>query len=121
MMASKARVFGDDEVLKEILSVVSPHDAKKLGRKVRNFDEAVWKAHRLNAVIDGNMYKFSQNEALRHYLVGTGQQVLVEASPYDRIWGIGMTAQDKAACEPGRWKGLNLLGFALMSVRESLL
>ncbi|MGV3662028.1 MAG: NADAR family protein [Prosthecobacter sp.] len=120
MMAEKARLFGDAETLAEILVAQSPAIAKKLGRKVSGFDDARWLAARWDIVVRGNRAKFSQHAGLREFLLHTGDRILVEASPYDRIWGIGMAATDTNAENPAQWKGLNLLGFALMEVREHL-
>jgi hypothetical protein len=72
-------------------------------------------------VVEGNVAKFGQHAGLRGFLLGTGDRVLVEASPRDRIWGIGLGASDELAADPGNWRGLNLLGFALMEVRRQLL
>lgn len=120
MMAGKARLFGDREVLEEILATHDPATVKKLGKTVRGFDEATWKARCLDLVTDGNVAKFSQDDALRAHLVGTGAAVLVEASPLDRIWGIGLKAEHPDARDPRRWRGANLLGFALMRARARL-
>lgn len=120
MMASKARLFGDEEHLPLILDSASPGEAKAHGGAVRGFDEATWQRHRLDIVIRGSVAKFSSDEELRSYLAGTGTRVLVEASPRDRIWGIGVNGDDPAAEHPSRWKGLNLLGFALMEARARL-
>lgn len=120
MMASKARLFGDDETLKQILESADPKTAKALGRQVKHFDGDVWTENCRRLVTEGNVAKFSQNEALRAYLIGTEDYVLVEASPYDRIWGIGLKATDDKAKHPSTWEGQNLLGFALMDVRAQL-
>ena len=88
--------------------------------QVQGFDEAKWQAARYDIVVRGNLAKFSQNEALRSFLLNTGERVLVEASPVDPIWGIGLAANDPLAEQPAQWRGLNLLGFALMDVRRSL-
>ncbi len=120
MMAGKARLFGDDETLGEILATHDPATVKKLGRKVRGFDEAAWKQRRLDLVTEGNVAKFSQRADLRGHLLATGDAVLVEASPLDRIWGIGLAAEHPDALDPRRWKGLNLLGFALMRARARI-
>ncbi|MEM7249641.1 MAG: NADAR family protein, partial [Acidobacteriota bacterium] len=117
---SQARLFGDEERLAEILAASEPAQAKKLGRRVKPFDDVRWKAERRDIVTAGNHAKFSQNARLRDFLLGTGRQVLVEASPMDRIWGIGMSAKDPRASDPRQWQGHNLLGFALMDVRERL-
>lgn len=118
MMAGKARLFQDQEMLDNILHCQSPAEAKKLGRQVQNFDPEVWKLHRSGIVEVGNFHKFSQHPELRDYLMSTGQRVIVEASPRDRIWGIGMGKNNPNAHQPEFWRGLNLLGFALMEVRD---
>ncbi|GGU34668.1 NADAR family protein [Streptomyces violascens] len=120
MMASKARLFGDAEAERAALTAANPALAKKAGRLVRGFDEAVWRRERYGAVLAGSLHKFGQDEALRAYLLGTGNRVLVEASPLDRIWGIGLAADAPEADDPARWRGLNLLGFALTEAREQL-
>ena len=120
MMAEKARLFGDDAMRAEILAAPSPDKAKNLGRKVRGFDEARWHDTRFEIVCRGSVAKFESDAALRGYLLGTANKVLVEASPYDRVWGIGMGAKDERARDPRTWQGLNLLGFALMHARATL-
>ena len=120
MMAEKARLFGDDATRAKILAAHHPAEAKKLGREVRGFDEERWQAERFELVTQGNLAKFGQDDALRAYLLSTGATILVEASPTDTIWGIGRAANNPAASEPAEWRGLNLLGFALMRVRAML-
>lgn len=120
MMARKAEVFGDRESLERVIRSPSPAAAKKLGRQVKGFDNQVWLKHRFNIVVQGNIGKFSANLALKDFLLGTGERVLVEASPTDRIWGIGLAADHPDAGNPDKWKGDNLLGFALMVVRRRL-
>lgn len=120
MMAEKARLFGDQATREEIVEAKSPAIAKKLGRKVANFDDQIWLQHRWDIVVRGNAAKFSQHDPLRTFLTQTGDRILVEASPFDRIWGIGMASNHPDAEKPENWKGLNLLGFALMEVRNSL-
>jgi len=120
MMAQKAILFKDETILPEILSTKTPNDAKKLGRKVKNFDEALWLKHRYEFVKQGNILKFSQHETLKGFLLGTGDKVIVEASPYDTIWGIGLSQDAPDAKHFSTWKGLNLLGFALMETRDEL-
>ncbi|GAA1793285.1 NADAR domain-containing protein [Luedemannella flava] len=117
MMAEKARLFGDKETAARIVAAASPGAAKALGRQVARFDDATWREHRSDIVVAGNRAKFGQHPELLAYLVGTRGRVLVEASPQDRIWGIGLAASDGRAFDPARWPGLNLLGFALMRVR----
>lgn len=120
MMVSKARLFGDESAASRILAAESPREAKALGRAVRGFDEEVWKASRYRVVVDGNTAKFAQNPELLLYLTSTTGRVLVEASPEDQIWGIGLAADNNRSRRPSQWRGLNLLGFALMDVREKL-
>ncbi|MFC9925094.1 NADAR family protein [Streptomyces sp. NPDC127190] len=120
MMAGKARLFGDADALRRVLAAGHPAEAKKAGRLVRGFDEEVWERERFRIVVEGSVHKFSADEELRRFLLGTGDRVLVEASPVDRVWGIGLTADDEAAMDPERWRGPNLLGFALMEARERL-
>lgn len=121
MMAGKARLFKDLEIWEEIIRSETPKEAKALGRKVRNFDQLVWEAHRCEIVIKGNQLKFSQHAELNAYLVNTGKRVLVEASPLDQVWGIGLAKDHRDATDPSKWKGLNLLGFCLMEVRDLLI
>lgn len=120
MMAEKARLFGDEETRTRILQAASPGAAKRLGRAVRGFEDQAWAEARFGIVVRGNRAKFEQNPDLRAFLLGTGERVLVEASPMDRIWGIGLKGDDPRAEDPERWRGLNLLGFALMEVRRRL-
>lgn len=120
MMAEKARLFGDDETLAAILAAESPGAAKALGRRVAGFDEACWVAERVGIVVRGSVAKFGSSPELRDYLVGSVGRVLVEASPADLIWGIGLASDDEAASSPSRWPGQNLLGNALMGARAEL-
>jgi ribA/ribD-fused uncharacterized protein len=120
MMAEKARLFGDEATRALILQATHPDQAKKLGRRVQNFDETRWNAVRFEVVVRGNVAKFSQHPELRQYLMQTAPRVLVEASPVDAIWGIGLAQDHPKAANPGEWRGLNLLGFALMEVRDQL-
>jgi ribA/ribD-fused uncharacterized protein len=120
MMWRKATLFGDDAMAERILAAPHPHAAKAFGARVAAFDQETWDRQRVPIVVAGNLAKFGQHQALRTFLLGTGRRVLVEASPVDRIWGIGLTRDDPAATDPARWRGLNLLGFALMRVRETL-
>jgi ribA/ribD-fused uncharacterized protein len=118
MMAGKARLFGDDEILATILQAETPADAKKLGRAVRGFDQDVWVKERYDIVVRGNVEKFRQ--AHRDFLVATGDKVLVEAAPRDTVWGIGLGKDNPKAQDPRTWRGQNLLGFALMDARAAL-
>ena len=120
MMADKARLFGDLDAEAQIIAAGSPDEAKQLGRKIDRFDEKIWTDHRFGIVVDANLAKFSQHPELEAFLLGTGDKILVEASPLDWIWGVGLAADDPGVENPNLWKGLNLLGFALMEVRERL-
>ncbi|MFI6321967.1 NADAR family protein [Nonomuraea sp. NPDC050556] len=120
MMAHKAWLFDDHETAAKILGARHPGEAKALGRAVQGFDESVWDARRFDIVVRGNVAKFGQHPELKEFLLATRNRVLVEASPVDRIWGIGLTAADERAASPSTWQGLNLLGFALMAAREAL-
>ena len=120
MMAAEARLFGDQGHLAQILRAPDPKTAKSLGRQVAGFDDATWRAHARELVAEGAFAKFDQNPPLRDYLLGTGAAVLVEASPYDRRWGIGLSAGSDKARHPDTWGGQNWLGFALMDVRDRL-
>lgn len=120
MMWSKATLFGDDRVAAAVLETDSPKRAKALGREVAGFDGPRWAQHRYDTVVVANLAKFGQHPELRRYLLGTGDAVIVEASPDDVIWGIGLAATDPDAVRPERWPGTNLLGFALMEVRAAL-
>ncbi|KQV47737.1 NADAR family protein [Duganella sp. Root336D2] len=120
MMAQKARLFNDAVALGRILQSPNPAVAKAAGREVEGFDEEVWAENRWDIVVKANHAKFSQNPALRKFLLATGEQVLVEASPVDFVWGTGFAADSPHAENPFEWTGMNLLGFALMEVRARL-
>lgn len=120
MMAEKARLFADHETRTRILAATTPAEAKDLGRAVRGFENEEWNRHRSDIVVRGNLAKFGQNPEMGRFLRDTGEHVLVEASPVDRIWGIGLAQDDARATDPTKWRGLNLLGFALMEVRAAL-
>jgi ribA/ribD-fused uncharacterized protein len=120
MMAAKAKLFNDDSIALKILDAESPAEVKKLGRLVNGFDPIVWEVHKYDIVVKGNQYKFSQHPALKSFLIATESKIIVEASPVDNIWGIGMAASDSGVYDPQKWKGENLLGFALMEVRDKL-
>lgn len=120
MMAQKALLFGDTDAAQQILACRRPAEVKELGRHVRGFDQARWEAHRFDIVVAASRAKFGQNAALRDCILGTASAVLVEASPKDTIWGIGLAEADPRARDPLAWCGLNLLGFALMVARARL-
>lgn len=118
MMAEKARLFNDEEMWASIINAATAGAAKKLGRQVSNFDPAIWDKHKFQIVVEGNKHKFEQAEDQATFLLNTKERVLVEASPKDQIWGIGMAQNSKDAERPDHWRGQNLLGFALMEVRD---
>ena len=120
MMYGKAMLFGDRETAEKILAARSPRQQKALGRKVRGFDESRWKAQRENIVYRGNEAKFTQNKHLLKALMDTGDTELVEASPTDRIWGVGMAEDNPLIHDRGHWQGLNLLGKVLTRLRDDL-
>lgn len=120
MMAEKARIFGDVDAERLAIDAANPALAKAAGRAVRDFDETVWQRERFEIVVRGSVHKFSASPDLREYLLRTGDRVLVEASPRDRVWGIGLGAKNEDAERPAAWRGLNLLGFALMEARARL-
>ena len=121
MMYGKAKLFGDDEVGAQILEADHPRTHKALGRKVKNFDQGIWERERMRIVKDGNRAKFTQNAELLATLLATKGTTLVEASPFDKIWGIGLSASDARAQDPKQWKGKNLLGVVLTELRDELL
>lgn len=120
MMVRKARLFGDEASAAAILRAPTPNIAKSLGRRVQGFTDELWHAHREDIVFTGNLAKFSQHPPFKHFLLETGNTILVEASPVDSIWGIGLAQDSESAEHPAAWRGLNLLGFALMKVRDQL-
>ena len=120
MMAEKARLFGEEEIRRQILREAGPMACKRLGRKVSNFEKEVWDARCGEIVVKGNVAKFSQNSELKAFLLSTGNAILAEGAPRDKIWGIGMGKSNPLAQDPALWRGRNLLGFALMEVRDIL-
>jgi ribA/ribD-fused uncharacterized protein len=122
LMYHKALLMEDEQMAKRILQTGDPKSVKALGRKVRNWDESKWVANRERIMYDGCLAKFSNpdNLEMKNDLLSTQGTHLVEASPYDKIWGIGLRATDEKSKNPNTWKGLNLLGKTLDKVRESL-
>ena len=121
MMAQKAKIFGDEEIFEMILKNEDPKEIKALGRKVRGYDPAVWDENKFSVVYEGSYAKFTQNDDLKEFLLSTDGKILVEASPYDKIWGIGLRQGSEGIEDPKNWKGTNLLGFALTQVRDDIL
>jgi ribA/ribD-fused uncharacterized protein len=120
MMHQKAIVFNDFYIASQILLTEDPKEQKALGRKIQGFDKNIWDSVCLGIVYKGNLAKFSQNENLRSELLSTGDRIMVEASPLDKIWGIGIAEDHPDAESPEHWKGLNLLGSALNLVKKQL-
>lgn len=120
LMASKARLFKDDEMLGRILKSSSAAKAEKLGRLIYNVVDNVWGSTSFDLVKEGAVHKFGQNPALKEFLLGTGDAIIAEASPLDSAWAIGLARSHKHARQPENWKGANLLGFALMEARDEL-
>lgn len=120
MMHQKALLFGDVYTAQEILNEPVPALQKKLGRKVSNFDPIKWNSVAKDIVLKGNMAKFTQNADLKKLLLATDDKIMVEASPYDKIWGIGMHFDDCGIENPKNWKGTNWLGEVLNKVKENI-
>lgn len=120
MMAKKALLAQDLDTYLRIMAESDPAKCAKLGKEVRNLDLAVWDVWKREVVFNGNYAKFSQNSEAKELLLRTVPRILVEANPYDFIWGIGMHADDPYAAEPAFWRGQNLLGSILMMVRNVL-
>ena len=121
MMYKKARLFEDSQIAEQVLLTKKPRDQKALGRRVRNFDTTTWNNHCKQIVYEANHAKFTQNEVLKEALLATVGTELVEASPYDKIWGIGLTADNPDAQDRNKWQGTNWLGEILTQVREDIL
>ncbi|MDR2026062.1 MAG: NADAR family protein [Prevotellaceae bacterium] len=120
MMGQKALIFNDSESFEKILSANHPKTIKELGRKVKNFDGNEWDKIKYKIVLNGNFYKFTQNKEMMEILISTGKKILVEASPFDKIWGVGLDEKNEKIYNPNYWEGENLLGFALMELRDVL-
>ncbi|HEY9046475.1 MAG TPA: NADAR family protein [Ohtaekwangia sp.] len=120
MMAEKAALFREWDIVNKIIVSDKPGEVKALGRQVRNFDEVLWNKWKYEIVRTGSIHKFHQNKELRNYLLNTGDKVIVEASPTDAVWGIGLSQDHKMVDNPHTWQGTNLLGFALMEARNFL-
>lgn len=120
MMYRKAICFGDDKIAAQILATEDVAEIKALGRLVSGYDENLWNGVRQIVVYEGLLAKFSQNPELKERLKRTGSAVLAECAVKDRIWGIGLSMYDPDRFDRTKWKGQNLLGYALMMVREKL-
>ena len=120
MMYRKAICFNDETIAAEILKTDDVAEIKALGRQVSGYDDNVWNGIRQIAIYEGLLAKFSQNEELREQLLATGDATLAECAVRDRIWGIGLSMTDPDRLDRAKWKGQNLLGYALMMVRTKL-
>lgn len=118
MMHKKALLFGDGYIAEKILESNHPKVQKALGREVKGFDKETWDFHARQIVYEGCFYKFKQNREAYDYLMGTRGHYLVEASPYDTVWGIGLGCNDEKAGNPENWRGTNWLGQVLTALRE---
>jgi ribA/ribD-fused uncharacterized protein len=120
MMAQKACLFNDEESFKAVMSTPSPREQKAIGRRVKGYDQVHWDNCKYGIVRYGNILKFSQNEDLREFLLGTVGLTLVEAAPWDKVWGVGTGPENDSTFDPERWKGSNLLGKAVEETRATL-
>jgi hypothetical protein len=121
MMYKKAIVFNDNKIAKEILETTDVSKIKALGRQVSNYNDTYWNGVRQIIIYKGLLEKFSQNKDLKKRLLNTGNDILAECAVQDKIWGIGLSIKDVNRWDMEKWRGQNLLGFALMMVREDLL
>lgn len=121
MMHCKAAMFGDEIAAAAIMGTPSPWRQKAIGRTVAGYDEEVWARERFSMMVEVVYYKAMQDEEIKAYLLSTGDSVIVEASPEDPVWGIGMRADDPRAIDRSKWQGDNLLGEAWTVAREMIL
>ena len=120
MMYHKAKIFKDEKIAKEIMSIKDVKKIKALGRKVKNFDSNIWDKYKFNIIVNGNYLKFSQNKFFQDELLLYKDLIFVEASPYDKIYGVGLHYSDDLILEEKNWQGENLLGKALNEVVKLL-
>ncbi len=120
MMVKKARLFNDITMAEKILQEPSPYQQQKMGREISGYQQALWDRNKYGIIWFGNYLKFTQHVDLKERLLATGNKILAEASPVDKVWGIGLAADDDHILDETNWTGQNLLGKALMSVRDSL-
>lgn len=120
MMYQKAICFSDHEIASQILQTTDVTEIKSLGRSVSGYDDHVWNGIRQIVVFEGLFAKFSQNDLLKKELLATQEAVLAECAVKDRIWGIGFSMSDPNRLQKDKWRGENMLGYALMMVRKKL-
>lgn len=118
MMYHKAILFNSPDIAKAILKETNPKEHKKLGRSVKGFDMHWWEENAIQIVFRGNHAKFSQNKRLYDMLMNTNPSTLVEASPFDKVWGNGLSEEDSKKIDPSKWPGKNWLGLTLTNLRE---
>ena len=121
MMYFKAKTFNDDEIAEKILQTSNPKEQKALGRQVKGYNDEVWNEVRFSVVTHLNYLKFSQNRELKSILVMLKDWDFVEASPEDKIWGVGMSVDDPLIFDPSNWKGQNLLGKAIKKAQTRII
>jgi ribA/ribD-fused uncharacterized protein len=121
MMYMKGKVFGDEEAMREVMLTDDPKRHKEIGRSVKNFDVDTWSAKAYQVVVEANYAKYSQNPELRQFLIDSGDRKFVECAPYDKIWGNGLNITQTLQTPEAMWEGTNLLGKAIMDVREMIL
>lgn len=121
MMYSKAMLFGDTDTAKEIMNTSTPSEHKELGRQVRGFNQFIWDERKVPIMEHGLYHKFTQNAYCKQALLSTIGTELVEANPYDKIWGVGLSISDPRILTEETWLGQNLLGKVLDSVRDKIL
>lgn len=120
LMAHKALLFNDKESAEKIIESKDPKKQKELGKLVKGFNEAMWNQHKFDIMVKGLVLKFEQNPNLKKQLLATGNKIIVEGSPKDKIWGVGLHYNDELILDEKNWKGKNLLGKALMKARDLL-
>lgn len=120
MMYHKAKLFNDQDSMSKIMATNKPYEIKKLGRQVKNFDLDIWSKNAKSIVTQGCIYKFSQNPDLKEKLIDTGSQYIAEASPYNKIWGIGLSIEKALLTPKYQWNGTNWLGECLMDARNKI-
>jgi ribA/ribD-fused uncharacterized protein len=120
MMAKKCLAHGDYKGVTDVMECDDPREQKAIGRRISNYSDEIWNPKRYQVVVDGNFYKFTQDPRLKELLISTGNKIIVEASPYDKVWGIGLGTNDNRVLNESLWDGQNLLGKAIMDVRELL-
>lgn len=119
-MWMKASLFNDEEAKEEILDAPNPAQAKKIGRQVKGFDDAKWEAYRCHFMTCALVEKFKQNPGLKNFLFKYRDKIFVEASPYDKIWGVGLIKEDDRILDESKWEGQNLLGICLKRAVKDL-